>query len=695
MLALLLLACGPKPAPPEPALVDPLAPAQLAETVGALASDEMQGRGSFEPGIERAADYIVGRFEAAGLQPMPGEDALLKPVTLYQMGWDAEATGGAATVGDWSMDLTLGEDLRPFPFSDAGELSAPVVFAGYGITAPEFEWDDYAGLDVEGKWVLVLRHEPLEVDEGSAFQGAGMTDHAAFVAKARQAQEHGALGLLVVTDPLNHQGAEDLRLSARSAVKPTPPKEPRPEEASPEEASPEEAAAPPAFLAAQLSQPATQALLAQAGLDLAELQRQVDAGTPAAELSLEGAELRLRIATDEVETEREVNNVVGFLPGRDPEAAWVVVGAHYDHLGAYAGEGDTIYNGADDNASGTAGLIALAEAMTAREAQPYRSVLFVAFTGEESGLLGSRAMLAQDQLQAEDIAFMLNLDMIGRLGDKELGVTGDAFTVGLSEELERLGAELGLGVDLRGFDYFGNSDHHPFHQAGVPSLHVFTGLHEDYHQLSDHADKIDVEGMSRVLAVSLGLLEHYADAEARPARVHQVPWLSAKVLADNDTVRVIEVEEGSPLQAGDLLLAVKGEPLSSAYAVGEALQAVKPGTEASLSVQRGEEMVTVHATRPKPGYLGVWPAPVSDELRAELKLPEGEGVLLQGVVPDGPSAAAGLLEGDVIYGLNGVPVDIGNLGQVLARIGGGETIPVRLIREGERMELELTLGVRE
>ena len=187
-----------------------------------------------------------------------------------------------------------------------------------------------------------------------------------------------------------------------------------------------------------------------------------------------------------------------MLKGTDPVLSkeMLVVGAHYDHLGYFEGDGDTIYNGADDNASGTAALIELARLHSSLETPPKRSIVFAAFSAEELGLLGSRAFIRQ--IDSEQVALMLNFDMIGRNSDAPIEIIGDGYAVGMKEELLKANEEIGLNLEMAGENYFGASDHDPFFKEDRPFLFFFTGTHEDYHQLSDHIDKLDFEQIHKI-----------------------------------------------------------------------------------------------------------------------------------------------------------------------------------------------------
>ena len=678
----LLAACGPKHATEVPTV--PTGAARLTEAglrahVEHLSADAFNGRDTGSAELARAAQYLADHLSACGLQPMPGDTDLFAEYTLYRTGYDPSGTSLSLVAGD-AVPATLGADWRPFPFSDPGTAEAEVVFAGYGITAPEHGHDDYEGLDVEGKIVLVLRHEPGEDDPESPFDGTSSSEHATFLSKAMNAAEHGAVGYLLVTDPLHHPASDDLRAGGTLRLEPP-------------EATEAGASEGPLFRAAHISRAAAEALVVGSGKSLTELQSALEAGTPAAALSIGDARASLSIqprAEAEVITER---NVVAYLPGATTPDEKVVVGAHYDHVGGFVGEGDTIFNGADDNASGTAGMLELACAFASRPERPARSMVFMGYSAEEKGLYGSQAWV--DDNGAEDVVFMLNLDMIGRNPDEPIALVGDGYGTGVSSLVDAAVRKSGLvNTEKGGVDYSGASDHDAFYRADVPFLFFFTGLHEDYHQLGDHADKIAYGRMLKIVETAYHLVEPIADAAETPTFIHHVGWLGAEIR--EGTVAAVADDSRASLAgllAGDALLRV-GEQAVAEVGVGPALRAIEPGTTTDLVVQRGGSEVVVSVERARTGYLGIYPAGLPEELAQSLGIVDGGGVLIAQLADSGPAQASGLLGGDVILQIGGRPVSTRTLSTVLQRIGAGEEVQCLVARDGERVTITLVLGER-
>jgi hypothetical protein len=494
-------------------------PGELQRHVEYISSDELAGRDLDSPGIAEAELYIARRFRSYGLNPLPGKGSFFQEFALYQDGFDAAATKLSIRLGHDEVAGAAGRDFRPFDFSAQGEGSAPVVFAGYGITAPEYGYDDYRGLEVRGKFVLVLRHEPGNEDPRSPFEGTAASKHSYFRQKAENARRRGAVGLILVNDPLTSGQDEDFRLIGSFSLDPFPPAE--------QKASGE------AFLAVHVGSELAVAMIRETGLDLAQLQEAVDSGRPPKDIPLGEVYADIRVRRQEGGRVM-ARNVVGFLEGADPllKREWIVIGAHHDHLGSYVGHGDTIYNGADDNASGVAGVLALARLLARKgawaQASPggwkllegrrpiSRSLVFATFSAEEEGLFGSR-VLASELLQAGDhrVVFMLNLDMIGRNPDRPIEVLGDGFTL----EVRRI-VELQTG-ELRALPSAGSiqdsaSDHLSFFSRGVPFLFFFTGMHGDYHGPDDEAGKLSYPRAAAVVNLVWRVVSLIAEAPHPP-----------------------------------------------------------------------------------------------------------------------------------------------------------------------------------
>jgi hypothetical protein len=475
-------------------------PDRLLDHIRFLSADELQGRGNGSEGLERAAEYIAAQFREAGLRPGIGDKDWFQRF---------EITAGL-TVGDGnalviqargrSVRVSLGDSYLPLAVtpSDAPVVldDVPVVFAGYGISAPSVNYDDYAGLDVTGKAVLIFSHEPQEARGDSRLNGSRPLQETTLYNKAMAARNRGARALVVVSDP-SHR-VEELNYRTFAI-----------------EADAEDHGIP----VLRARRDAVAPVLQELGLD--QLAAAIDVDLMPRSRALAGITINFtqRLAVKR----RTVRNVVGVLPGasdaRDDEA--IVVGGHYDHVGLggrfssspeRTGE---IHNGADDNASGIAALIEIARVAAAERARFPRTLVFVAFAGEERGLLGSAHYTEHPVVPLADTVAMINLDMIGRArGRVEVGgLSGGAAALGADVEA----AARAAGLDARpGGPGAGRSDDSNFIDRRVPALHFFTGFHDDYHRPSDDWDRIDAAGTARVATLALELAARLAARDDRP-----------------------------------------------------------------------------------------------------------------------------------------------------------------------------------
>lgn len=475
--------------------------AELRTHVARLASDELAGRETGSPGIAAAERLIAEELRRAGLKPLPGRETFFLDFALYRHTYDPAATALAFTRGEERMTADLGVGFRPFWFSKTGKVEAPVLFAGYGITAPEHKWDDYEGLDAAGKIVLVLRHEPGPNDPASPFAGREHTRHALFVTKARNAVAHGAAGMILFTDPASADaGADDLRVSGNLSLEST--------------AGNGGGGETVALLAAHISRDVAARLVAPSGHTLESLQKAIDAGTRPREIALGGLAASLAVGGSAAAAQEvAARNVAGYLPGSDPRLAeeWIVIGAHHDHLGSIPrAAGDNIFNGADDNASGVAAVLELAERFAAMRPAPPRSLVFMTFSAEEAGLFGSQALFSRALVPRQRIRFMVNLDMIGRNADQAVRVYGQGVDERLRSQMEASAEALELKWAFVGAGPSPpNSDYGPFMEAGIPFLSYFTGEHRDYHEVGDHADRLEyprMEALVRWVAEALEVI---------------------------------------------------------------------------------------------------------------------------------------------------------------------------------------------
>jgi hypothetical protein len=480
------------------------------EHVKYLASDDLEGRANGSPGLEKAADYIAARFRAAGLQPGGDRGTFFQTFEIVT-GLKVEP-GNVLTLhgprGTASFRIGRDYELLSVSSTDGSTTDGPVpvVFAGYGISAAPQHYDDYAGIDVNGRAVLIFTHEPQEYDASSPFEGRTNTVHSGVVQKAMLARSHGARAVLLVEDPTHDVRGVRYEQWMR---------EPQADEYGI-----------PVF---HVSRDRVQQALGSS-LDLAAIARDIDRDLKPRSRLLAAVSVRAVERVSKIR--RPVRNVIGVLTGHDPARAGeaVVIGAHYDHLGrsvrhslspeTAAGQ---IHHGADDNASGTAAVIEMAGAAAANRAAFPRTVIFATFAGEELGLLGSAYYVNHPTVPLESTLAMINLDMVGRAAGRIL-VSGLDSTPSLDQDLKL--AQAGIGLQLNSFSGsagIGDSDDTSFSLRKVPVVGFFSGFHADYHRPSDTWEKIDAAGGAAVADLALGLASRIASRSDRPEYIAPPP----------------------------------------------------------------------------------------------------------------------------------------------------------------------------
>lgn len=504
--------------------------ADLSADLFFLAGDAMRGRLTDTEENRATADYIRSRFERAGLQPAaPGHSYFQNYNLMMATLGDGNALD---VVGDGATrHLTVGQEFYPQRFGASGHVTAPVVFVGFGIGAPALKHDDYLG-DVKGKIVLALDHEPGERDPDSPFDGVVTSEPSTTWRKALAAQERGAAAILFVTDVHNHPAPANFEQSARNAWPAEPPRI--------KSYMLSTWADRITIPAAQISPALAATLVAGTGKTLLDLSRAADTVSGFAPLPLPGVRLDLTTAVDRHTVPDR--NVVGLVEGSDPKLKdeWVLVTAHFDHNGA---DGSQVFNGADDNGSGTVALLEIVEAYARaaeRGQRPRRSVLFAAWNSEERGLLGAWAYTEAPLAPLSTIAGVLNMDMVGRNEEIPVGgggrfnglpvqtaesnanavnMMGYARVPALAAVVDRANAGIGLDVKRRYDNNASNlvrrSDQWPFLQRGVPALGFMTGLHPDYHTVYDRPEKINYAKMAKIARLIHQASWDLANADAR------------------------------------------------------------------------------------------------------------------------------------------------------------------------------------
>ena len=638
---------------------------RLTNSVKYLSSDELEGRGPGTDGINKAADYIASHFRRLGLKTDSYDGT---PFQRFEIATDIKlgkpADNRLQLTGpsndnetNEATDLTLGFDFNPLAIGASGECQGDLIFVGYGIQAPELDYDEYANLEVKGKVVVILRKEPQQSDADSPFDGTKSSRHATFRSKISQAFQHGASAVIMVNDAtesakhlagLKHalsqyagQLAAEQQLFSKNE-NPTEDDLTKHNQALAEISSNITDTASelngdgdailtfdtagnnttrksmPVFFARRA---VIEPMILQAfGKSLREIETEIDASLK----PIVGA-ITNWTATGEaslLQTKTEVKNVVGILEGvGELKDETIVVGAHYDHLG-YGGSGSLapwtkeIHNGADDNSSGTSALLEIAQQLASRKTPSRRRIVFIAFSAEERGLIGSDRYVKEPLIALHKTIAMVNLDMVGRLTDNKLIVTGTGTSDVWEPLLDKLNETAKFEM-TRKPEGVGPSDHQSFYLKDIPVLHLFTGLHEFYHRPSDDFKTINFEGMDRVTALTTEIIVSIAQADERP------------------------------------------------------------------NFKKAEKKRNVENTGGTRPYFGSIPD-YSDNT---------DGLPLTGVATNGPAEKAGIKPKDVVIGLGKYKIGgIEDFDSALRKFKAGDKVPVKVLRAGKELTLTITLG---
>lgn len=551
----------------------------LKKQIGFLASDSLKGR---KPGTTEdvvGAEYIRDCFKQAGLKLL-----LDNGFQKFEIVADVKAGSGNSLAFD-GFSAQPGVDFTPLSFSAAATVAAPVVFAGYGfdLDLDSLKWNDFKGIDVKGKWAVILRGDPEPEKQNSAFLAYEQER-----GKVLTAKDKGAVGVLLVspsdlekTDVIMHLQYDK---------------------------SPSDAGIPVFSITRALADK----LLESMNYTIASLETEMKENHKPVSLYLEP---KVNAVADVVKTRVTAQNVVGMIEGTDPvlKNEYIIIGAHFDHLGM-GGEGSgsrapeqlAVHNGADDNASGTAGVIELAQKLSANRTHLKRSFVFVAFTGEEMGLLGSKEFVNKPPIDLKKVNAMINMDMIGRLNPetKTISIGGTGTSVQTDSLLKILEMDRPFKIS-HSTDGYGPSDHASFYSENIPVFYFTTGAHDDYHTPADDADKIDFNGEVAVLdmvydltqMINAGSRLSFREAGSKQATRYgrnmkvTLGIVPDMVSNDNNGLRIDGVRKGGPadragIVKGDRVISIEGQPVTNIYDYMARLGKLKAGQVASVEIIR-------------------------------------------------------------------------------------------------------------
>jgi hypothetical protein len=561
------------------------------------------------PGLDRAADFLASEFAADGLHPLPGQSNFFQHFQYNAL--LSLTPRNALTVN--AQPFQLEKDFTPLGLSSLGRFAGPVVFVGYGISDPKHNYDDYANLDVHGKIVMAMRYDPVDAKGVSRLAGddpSGWSGGALLIAKAETAAKHGAVALLIVTPADN---GPDVLLPFASSFA---------------------GAYSSTIPVIHIRQALARQIFTDSGAgDFKAIRALIDStGKPH---SLPLPNIHISGVVDAKHLDCHLRNVMACIPGAGPHAdEFIVVGAHYDHLGRgrlghQFGPPGSIYPGADDNASGTATVLSLASRLS-HAPPPPRTIVFICFSAEEEGLIGSEYFVNHPPIPLEKIVAMVNFDMVGRLRDQTLYVGGQGTARDLDPILSA--AETGDPLKLKsiGRGGLGPSDHMAFAQKHIPVLFFFSGIHADYHRPTDTFDKINYPGIDEVADFASKII-------AGLTRMPQEPYI---VEADKDSFKLFGVAS------------------------------------------------TAFGGPPRSVRLGVIPDYGSVDSR--------NGALISGTTPGTPAEAAGLKGGDIITKFANQPIEnLMDLTQALDNAHPGDKVTLIINRSGQTISVQVTLAERK
>ncbi|MCK5067165.1 MAG: M28 family peptidase [Bacteroidales bacterium] len=555
---------------------------EIEEHITFLASEELKGRYPGTAEDQKLSEYIAAEFRNAGLDLYEKSGIQhFDIVTDLELGSDNSFLLGES-------ELAPGSDYSPLSFSNSGSVKAEVVFAGYGfqIEDEEIVWNDYAGVEVSGKWVLIFRGVPGEQDASSPY-----VNYSEDRGKALLASDQDAAGVIFVSGTSFDPKDQLSELKGKQHALSIP--------------------------VVHVGRETADRIIEASGSE--SLEKLESAFAESLQPSSFSTGTEVDITVDLQPKKMVTSNVIAILKGSDPalKEEYVIIGAHHDHLGM-GGPGtssrapDTlaVHWGADDNASGVAGVMEISEAMAA--ASPARSVVFATFGAEEMGLVGSKYLSEHSPVDMDAVQTMINLDMIGRLNeDRQVQVGGIGTSPGFKALLDSVNSSYGFSLKYSN-EGFGPSDHASFYAKDVPVLFISTGAHPDYHTPGDHISAINMEGAQEVMLFASEVAIALANEQERIAFTEAGPkvrgssrgrrgGITLGLMPDmtydgSEGMPVMFVTEGKPaavggIQKDDIIVAIEGKNVGNIYDYMSRLEQLKEGMDIVVTVKRDEDLL--------------------------------------------------------------------------------------------------------
>lgn len=559
---------------------------EVYEHIKYLASDKLEGRFPGTTGGTLAMDYISKEFKTYGLTPY-GDSSYIQKVEMttdLQLGKNNELI---FLKGKETVTLKVEKDWIPLGFTSNGKMSGELVFLGYGISAPDLNYDDYKDIDVNGKIVVIMTSSPTSTANNNTFY-----QYESLFKKLSKARDNKAAGIIVISGYETEDILPKLTYSLAKQSSGIP--------------------------IIKVKRNNIENMFSELNMDFEKIQKDINSKQKPNSFSLGKWSVKANINVEQVKA--GTGNVIGYLEGNDSTLKnyVIVIGAHYDHLGwggensLYESKDKKIHPGADDNASGVTGVLEIAQKLSANKELLKRSILFICFTGEEEGLIGSTYFTNSSIFNKLLIVTMINMDMIGRMENDKLVINGTGTSSLWVNELDELNKKYNFSMSYIP-DGYGSSDHSSFYSKNIPVLFFFTGIHPDYHKPSDTYDKINTAGEEKVikyvydLAIDISTVNRLIDftrvvnnnekkQETGQFKVYvgTIPDFSS----NEEGYKISGVKEGSPADkggiiAGDLMIKFGGKEIKNIYDYTAALGEHKPGDEIEITVKRNNEVLTL------------------------------------------------------------------------------------------------------